>query len=65
MPCIPTLLQRSEVREQHKIEGSVCGDVCAACCCTCCATIQVANELDAFESFVSTVEPHLLIAQQI
>lgn len=48
MPCVPTLLSRTEVREQNQIEGSVMGDVAAACCCPCCTTIQVANELDHY-----------------
>lgn len=48
MPCIPTLLQRGELREQHQIEGSTGGDVGAACCCNCCAAVQIANELDHY-----------------
>ena len=45
-PCVPILLLRSKVRDQHGIPGSTLGDVCAACLCPCCASIQLANEVE-------------------
>ena len=45
-PCIPILILRGKLRDQHGIEGDTCGDATAAWCCTPCANCQIANELD-------------------
>jgi len=46
-PCIPLLIMRGDLRDQHGIEGSTCNDFCASACCPACVSCQIANELDA------------------
>merc|ERR1711982_260329 len=46
VPCIPTMLLRSEAREKYGIEGSTAGDAVAAFCCTPCVQCQVGNEIE-------------------
>jgi len=47
MPCVPLLIMRGDIRDQHNIEGSTFGDCMASTCCGACVSCQIANELDA------------------
>jgi len=47
MPCVPLIMMRGDLRDQHNIEGSTCNDAMASMCCGACVSCQIANELDA------------------
>ena len=44
-PCVPTILLRSEARQQYEIEGSTLSDVINGMFCPFCSTVQLANEI--------------------
>lgn len=43
--CIPTWIQRAEMRKRFGIEGNACGDCMATCCCLPCAQAQLEVEV--------------------
>ncbi|KAF8425200.1 PLAC8 family-domain-containing protein [Tirmania nivea] len=40
-----TFLQRTRIRENYRLEGTVCGDCMRAYCCSCCTLIQDEREV--------------------
>lgn len=42
--CIPTVMQRNDLREKYNIKGNCAKDFLASWCCTCCVLVQSDKE---------------------
>ena len=39
-------MQRQEVRERYRLQGSCLGDLAISCCCGCCSLVQQDKEVE-------------------
>ncbi|KAL6701635.1 PLAC8 family domain-containing protein [Trichoderma pleuroticola] len=59
LTCIPTTMQRGDIREKHGLEGGCFGDFCKSCWCNCCVLIQNEKELEQREALLKgSSEPY-------
>lgn len=47
------MIQRKQVRDSYKIDGSGCGDCCLSFWCPCCGILQQHNEIEEREKLVN------------
>lgn len=55
VPCIPMMMQHTDIRRQYNLEGDLATDIFKTWCCGCCTLIQQAKETEyrALNSSVS------------
>ncbi|KAL7939393.1 PLAC8 family domain-containing protein [Trichoderma chlorosporum] len=59
LQCIPTTMQRGDIREKHGLEGGCFGDFCKSCWCNCCVLIQSEKELEQRQALLrGSSEPY-------
>ncbi|KAL6887415.1 PLAC8 domain-containing protein [Trichoderma longibrachiatum] len=57
--CIPTTMQRGEIREKYSLEGRCFGDFCKSCWCNCCTLMQHEKELEQRQALLKgSAEPY-------
>jgi len=47
--CIPTLMQRVDIRHKYNLQGDFVTDFLTSCCCSCCSLIQQEKESELQE----------------
>lgn len=47
--CIPTFLQRLDIRKKYNLQGNFVTDLLTSCCCSCCSLVQQDKEAEMRE----------------